>query len=136
MGRNNTFSLSKLRAASIVCHAQYWPSEPETAAADSIGGYRSEGYIGDLHYKQTLSGLKKWTIDYLRVFPRFRAMSTNCQKYNIGAYNAITHSHRPEDQNLLSTVGGAVSSALGSMIQGSVVASSSSIGSSTPQPRP
>merc|ERR1712217_261687 len=134
MWRNSTFSISKLREASVVCNGAYWKSEPERAARQRMDGYAAEGYSDELQYPQTLDGLRKWTVDYLMRFPRFRALSTNCQKYSTGVYNAITHSHTGEDQEVLTSIG-VLSSAIGSAIVGSVKASGS-LEATTPEPSP
>lgn len=43
-------------------------------------------------------GVQGWVEDYLDEFPDYGALTTNCQKFSVGLYNAITHSKKKEYQ--------------------------------------
>eukprot|EP00747_Dinoflagellata_sp_TGD_P181710 gnl/TRDRNA2_/TRDRNA2_35636_c0_seq2.p1 gnl/TRDRNA2_/TRDRNA2_35636_c0~~gnl/TRDRNA2_/TRDRNA2_35636_c0_seq2.p1 ORF type:complete len:308 (+),score=22.95 gnl/TRDRNA2_/TRDRNA2_35636_c0_seq2:84-926(+) len=66
-----------------------------SADASALAGYNHKsksgnGYDDQHTCENTMMGLKKWVIAYVRNYPTFSPDSRNCQKFSVGLYNAIT----------------------------------------------
>jgi len=106
------FSGDQLSTKSAICKGTYWSSERKKAATGMLGRYLANGYKADPSYAPTLAGLGQWSVAYRAEFPQYDVLSTKCQKYSTGVYNAVTHSHRGDDQGALAAVAHAACSAL------------------------
>lgn len=103
----------------LVPRGDVFQQQPEKSAKQCIGGWKDMGYTAAC-YKNTLEGIKKWVIDYMHKFPHYGSMTTNCQKFSVGVYNSVSHSHKSERQRL----GMSILSGFGGLFGGSSVSSS------------
>jgi len=99
------------------------------SSARCIGEYKDQGFLETPCYPMTMAGLRDWTWAYLKNFRDYDPLSTNCQKYATGVYNAVTRSHNSERQRY----GAAALSAFGVTAGRSSTSSGDSSGSSIPE---
>lgn len=72
--------------------------QPAKRARPCLARWADKGYDDSKCFKNTMAGLLEYVNDYLSKFPAYGALSTNCQKFSVGLYNALTHSHEEERQ--------------------------------------
>jgi len=72
--------------------------QPPKPAQPCLARWADKGYDDSKCFNRTVAGLLEYVNDYLSKFPAYGALSTNCQKFSVGVYNALTHSHEEERQ--------------------------------------
>lgn len=77
---------------------EVFAQQPAKLALPCLARWADKGYDDSKCFKNTMAGLLEYVNDYLSKFPAYGALSTNCQKFSVGLYNALTHSHEGERQ--------------------------------------
>lgn len=88
----------------------------------NFAGYAPQGYDDSKEFPATFQGLRQWSRAYVASFPVYDPLETNCQKFSIGVYNAMTKETNLEYQHYMALAAKAALPVVNNIVVGSAEA--------------